>query len=299
MSRPGSKKMPRSGTRRSALRRAALALGATLVFVGALGVFEGDGAAAAAVAPRSTSPPTISGSAVRGQTLTASTGGWAGTTPITFSYHWQRCNASGGSCVGLTPTGSTITLGSLSVGYTFRVKVIATNADGARSSRSAPTAVVAAPATTTSTTPTTTTPTTTPTTTSTTNGCATSGGTVPVADVSRPAELAIDGTQISPSTVTYGTRLLTVRIHVSACGGSVDGALVYVTAVPYGQFGIPNEQATGPDGWATLQFTALAGFPVSSKQQLLVMFVRATAPGASVIGGISARLLVSFHVIHG
>jgi len=132
-----------------------------------------------------------------------------------------------------------------------------------------------------------------------TNGCATSGGTVPVADVSLPAQLSIDATQINPSTVTYGTRSLTVRIHVAACGGSVAGALVYVTAVPYGQFGIPNEQATGSDGWATLQFTALAGFPVSSKQQLIVMFVRATAPGKSVIGGISARLLVSFHVIHG
>jgi hypothetical protein len=152
--------------------------------------------------------------------------------------------------------------------------------------------IAASPATTTTTTTTTTKP-------PASNGCATSGSTIPVADVQLPAQLAIDGTQVSPSTVTYGTRSLTVRVHVSACGGSVAGALVYVTAVPYGQFGIPNEQSTGSDGWASLQFAALAGFPVSHKQQLLVMFVRATAPGASVIGGISARLLVSFHVIHG
>jgi hypothetical protein len=264
-----------------------------LVVGSGLGVFEGDGSAASAVAPRSTAPPTISGSAVKGQTLTASTGAWTGTTPITFTYHWQRCNATGGSCAGVTSTGSTFLLGSLSVGSTFRVKVTATNADGVSSSRSAPTGVVAAPATSTVTAPT-------PTpTTPATNGCATSGGTVPVGDVSLPAQLSIDGTQITPSAVTYGTRLLTVRVHVSACGGSVDGALVYVTAVPYGQFGIPSEHATGPDGWATLQFTALAGFPVSDKQELLVMFVRASAPRASVIGGISARLLVSFHVIHG
>ena len=65
--------------------------------------------------------------------------------------------------------------------------------------------------------------------------------------------------QVTPSTVTYGTRSITARFHVSACGGSVQGALVYVTAVPYGMFNIPNEQATGADGWATLNFTALAG----------------------------------------
>jgi hypothetical protein len=287
------------GKNRSALLRASLGVGAALVLVSGLGVFEGVGLAASAVLPTSTAPPTISGTPIEGQKLTASTGTWTGTTPITFTYHWQRCNATGGSCVGPIATSSTITLGTLSAGKTFRVKVTATNADGARSSTSVPTAVIAAPAATTSN-ATTTTSTSTSTSTSTKpNGCATSGGTIPVADVQLPAQLSIDGTQVSPSTVTYGTRSLTIRIHVSACGGSVDGALVYVTAVPYGMFAVPNEQTTGSDGWATLQFSALAGFPVSQKQQLLVVFVRATAPGVSVIGGISARLLVSFRVTRG
>ena len=120
-----------------------------------------------------------------------------------------------------------------------------------------------------------------------------------MAAVSPPARLAIDQTQISPSTITYGTRSLTARFHVSACSGSVEGALVYVTAVPYGQFAAANEQPTGSDGWATLQFSALAGYPVSNKQQLLVMFVRARKPGENVLGGISTRRLVSFHVTHG
>ena len=104
---------------------------------------------------------------------------------------------------------------------------------------------------------------------------------------------------MSPSTITFGTRSVTGRFHVSACGGSVEGALVYVTAVPYGQFAIPNEQATGSDGWATLQFNALGGFPVSSKQQLLVMFVRARKNGENLLGGISTRRLVSFRVTRG
>ena len=79
----------------------------------------------------------------------------------------------------------------------------------------------------------------------------------------------------------------------------MQGALVYVTAVPYGQFGVVNEQATGSDGWATLQLTALSGFPVSQKQQLLVLFVRARKPGDNILGGVSARRLVSFRVSRG
>jgi len=79
----------------------------------------------------------------------------------------------------------------------------------------------------------------------------------------------------------------------------VQGALVYVTAVPYAQFAIPNEQTTGSDGWATLQFTAQSGYPVSTKQQLLVMFVRARKNGENLLGGISPRRLISFRVSHG
>jgi hypothetical protein len=97
--------------------------------------------------------------------------------------------------------------------------VKAINADGSSTDSSVPTAVVTA-----ATTP------------PPSNGCGKTGGTIPVASVSSPAHLTVDETQISPSSITYSTTSLSGRFHVSACGGSIEGALVYVTAVPFGQF---------------------------------------------------------------
>src|SRR3954454_14538837 len=44
-------------------------------------------------APASTAPPAITGTPAQGQTLTASTGSWSGTQPLTYTYQWRRCGA--------------------------------------------------------------------------------------------------------------------------------------------------------------------------------------------------------------
>ena len=98
-------------------------------------------------APSNTSPPTIAGTAVAGQTLTADPGQWSGTAPITVTYQWQSCDQHGASCANISgATSQAYTPGEGDVGSTLEVVVKGTNAYGFSSAASAPTAVVQEPA---------------------------------------------------------------------------------------------------------------------------------------------------------
>jgi hypothetical protein len=84
--------------------------------------------------PVNTVRPSISGSPIQGETLTATTGTWTGTSP-TFAYQWQRCDTAGASCAGiLGATSSTYSPTGLDVSNTLRVIVTATNSIGSGSS---------------------------------------------------------------------------------------------------------------------------------------------------------------------
>ncbi len=257
----------------------------TVVAVGAL-VDSTRVTAATASAPNSIAPPTVSGTAQQGQKLVGHRGRWAGTRPISYTDYWQRCDKDGGSCANISGAHDRdgYVLKGVDVSNTLRFRVQAKNADGSQTRSSVPTAVVAPAAVTPP---------------PVTDGCAQKAGIVPIASISPPQRLTIDQAFIEPSSLSYSIRSFTARFHVSACGGPVQGALIYATAVPFGQFSIPNEQPTASDGIATLQFTALAGYPVGGKQQLLVMFVRARKPGEDVLSGISSRRLISFRVTRG
>ncbi|MDT5023789.1 MAG: hypothetical protein QOE61_215, partial [Micromonosporaceae bacterium] len=93
--------------------------------------------------PTNTAPPSVSGTAVQGQTLTATPGGWAG-SPTSFSHQWQDCDSSGAACVAIPgATGLTHVLSASDAGHTLRVVESASNAGGTGPpANSAPTAVV-------------------------------------------------------------------------------------------------------------------------------------------------------------
>ena len=93
--------------------------------------------AAAQVAPTNTTPPTVTGTAKVGETLTAGDGTWSN-TPTSYAYQWLRCNGGGNSCVNVANgTQKTYTLVGVDAGNTMRVRVTATNTDGSASAVSA------------------------------------------------------------------------------------------------------------------------------------------------------------------
>jgi len=239
-----------------------------------------------AAAPKNTAPPTISGTAQVASTLTANNGTWDN-NPTSFTYQWRRCDQNGGSCSNISGANNqAYPLQNVDSGNTLRVVVTAHNADGTTSSTSVPTAVVTAAAAATPQ--------------PAASGCpkVTQGASsVAVADVAAPARLQIASFSSNPGVIGAGVQSFQMTLRVTdTCGDPVSGANVYATAVPFRQFSIPSEQPTGSDGSVTLTFNRMAGFPATSRQQLLALFVRASKPGENVLAGISTRRLVSIRV---
>jgi len=84
----------------------------------------------AGLLPINTAPPSVSGAAQLGQTLSAAPGAWSN-RPASFDYQWQRCDANGAACVAIPgATGPTYNVDAADPGATLRVSVTAGNSVG-------------------------------------------------------------------------------------------------------------------------------------------------------------------------
>jgi alpha-tubulin suppressor-like RCC1 family protein len=130
----------RAGWTRAAGRSRALVLVLAIVCVLVLLPVS----AVAGTAPSNTALPTLSGKALDGQLLEATTGTWSGTEPITYAYQWQVCNRQGKECENLPlATEPSYRVSSADVEETIRVLVTATNSVGSASAASAVSAEIA------------------------------------------------------------------------------------------------------------------------------------------------------------
>jgi hypothetical protein len=93
-------------------------------------------------APRLITPPSVTGRAACGQTLTTTTGTW-NPAAFSFAYQWQRSSDNGATWTSIA-TGPTYTLAGSDAGAELRATVSATNAYGSQPATTAATAPVAA-----------------------------------------------------------------------------------------------------------------------------------------------------------
>jgi hypothetical protein len=226
-------------------------------------------------APAATSAPTISGTPQVGAVLTLNPGTWSGSTPLSSTYAWQRCNASGADCARISGAhGRDYKVSTADVGATLRVAVTVSNRFGTTSVLTAATGVVTSPQP--------------------TGAIKLPSGltSVPVSDVSVPLRLIIDQVSYNPRVLrSHAPFTASFRVRDTR-GYVVRGALVYVVGIPFDRIAPVPEVATGMDGVATVQLVPTANLPLI-RGGYLVLFVRARKPGESVLAGVSNRRLVS------
>lgn len=107
-------------------------------YFGAKSVETGVTAGGTTVKPTNTSPPSVSGSPLVGETLRAQVGGWTGSPPPNYGHQWQCMAGDGGWRDIGGANAPNYTLAVDDRGKMMRVLVTATNAAGASSIASKP-----------------------------------------------------------------------------------------------------------------------------------------------------------------
>ena len=96
-------------------------------------------------APAVVAPPTITGTAALGQTLTENQGSW-NNNPTSYSYQWEDCDGAGSNCSAITgATGQTYVTTTTDDGHTLTVQETASNASGSTTATAATTTALPTP----------------------------------------------------------------------------------------------------------------------------------------------------------
>ena len=228
--------------------------------------------------PANSAPPTISGSALVGSALSASTGTWVGTAPITYSYKWLRCDSAGNACTNPPPSQASYTVVKGDVGHTLRVKVIAQNSRGKSSAISNQTDVVQD-----------------------TGGGGGGGGgvivlpggekSVPASEIPKGERLIVDQVKFTPNPVTSRSEQIQIRVKVvDTRGYVVRGAYVYIRSTPILTSAMP-DAATATDGWVTFVTVPRSDFPLKTGYNVQ-FYVKAYRKGDPTLAGIAGTRLV-------
>jgi hypothetical protein len=225
-------------------------------------------AAKPVLAPSNRELPKITGTPMEEETLTASTGLWDGPQPISVSYQWYRCDAQGNGCGPIGgATAQTYKLVTADVGSTIRVTGTATNAGGSAFATSQQTPVIAA------------------------LGPTPQRRSITVDRVALPQRLIIDKFEFKPN-LLRSRKPFTARFRVSDTRGfRIEGALVQVLSVPFGQIRKAPEVKTSSEGWATFTLTPTQKLELENGS-FLYLFLRARKPGDDPEVGVSNRRLV-------
>jgi hypothetical protein len=214
-------------------------------------------------APSEKSSPTISGEAVVGKTLTATTGTWEGTAPISYSFKWQTCTSST-SCSDNGASGNTYTIPAAAEGKRIRVKVLAKNADGQTSGLSDPTATV-----------------------TTSSG----GSSVSVDKLVAGDKLVVDTVNFNPNPVTSRSQPIQVKIKITDTKGKlVRGAFVFFRSTPI-LTSTPTDAATDSNGIVIYTITPRSDFPLRTGQNVQ-FYVKAYRKGDPTLAGVAGTRLV-------
>jgi len=138
--------MHRKPARRTALLKSGIVACLGIVLASLL---SASSTAAPAIAPKNVGEPAVTGTTRVGQVLRSTRGTWTGTTPITYTFRWFRCQGRGAAdasdCTRITnASDNTYLLRQADAGFRIRSQVVARNADGQDTATSNPSSVVTA-----------------------------------------------------------------------------------------------------------------------------------------------------------